>query len=157
MISGKRRIPLVYSNQKAKDPIYFKYVPDKLRIIKFGCLCPPPIPLIPEYVLVSGTNGVNPGSGNFTIILSGAVDPGTLLPIYVLQFSNTFKNSSDATSFLNNMSTATSISLIKDVSNFYNFTRLTSTNNGSYWSFNTVVTSLSGGFNFGDTVTLTYS
>jgi hypothetical protein len=44
MISGNRRIPLVYSNEKDKDPTYFKYVPGNLRVIKFGCVCPPPPP-----------------------------------------------------------------------------------------------------------------
>jgi hypothetical protein len=33
---------LVHSNSKAKEPQYFRYVPEKLRVVKFGCLCPPP-------------------------------------------------------------------------------------------------------------------
>ncbi len=42
MISGNRRIPLAYSNQKAKEPIFMKYVPASQRTVKIGCVCPPP-------------------------------------------------------------------------------------------------------------------
>ncbi len=65
MISGNRRIPLIHSNTtKSKEPQYFKYVPDKLRVVKFGCLCPPP-PIPPSPVDVVGV-----GTGENTLLYS---------------------------------------------------------------------------------------
>jgi len=155
MISGNRRIPLVYSNQKAKDPVYMKYVPSQNRVIKFGCLCPL-TPVIPQYNVVIRSIGVDPGTTNMSVTISGSTDPITSLPIYVLQFSNTFKNFSSASNFLLGMSTSTTITVTKDSNNYYSFTLLSSTNNGSYWSFNTIVSSFLGGFGPGDTITVTY-
>lgn len=55
MISGNRRIPLVYSNQKSKEPQYFRYVPEKLQVIKFSCICTP----IPPVNVVGVGTGAN--------------------------------------------------------------------------------------------------
>ena len=43
IISGKRRVPLVYNSQKGKEQQFFKYVPSSLRVIKLGCDCVPSI------------------------------------------------------------------------------------------------------------------
>lgn len=61
MISGNRRIPLIYSNQKEKEPQHFRYVPEKLRVVKLRCLCPPYVPPV---------NVVGVGSGANTLLYS---------------------------------------------------------------------------------------
>lgn len=61
IISGKRRIPLVYNSQKGKEQQFFKYVPSSLRVIKLGCDCPP---------LISDTFVLGIGSGTNTLLYS---------------------------------------------------------------------------------------
>lgn len=56
MISGNRRIPLIHSNSKSKEPQYFKYVPNKLRVVKFGCLCQPPTDPVTVVGVGTGAN-----------------------------------------------------------------------------------------------------
>jgi len=68
MISGNRRVPLVHSTEKAKEPQYFKYVPDKLRVVKFGCICPPPPPTPPPPQ--GPVNVVGVGTGDNTLLYS---------------------------------------------------------------------------------------
>ena len=58
MISGNRRIPVVHSSNKEKQQIFFRYVPEKLRVIKIGCDCLPSV------------NVVGVGSGANTLLYS---------------------------------------------------------------------------------------
>ena len=145
--------PKVVSSSKEKPGPTYKYDPVSKRMVLISCCQVSDI----EYTVINGTNGVDPGAGNCTLKLSGTVDPGTGLSIYILQFSTTYKNSRSASNFLSNMASSITITISKDSNNFYKFTRLSSTNNTSYWSFNAVVDSFSGGINFGDGIKLTYT
>lgn len=104
-----------------------------------------------QFVRVSGTVGVNPGSGNFS---SNITSP----PTVVVQFNKTDKNSLNASSYLSALaSTATTFTITKDLSNYSVFTLVSSTDSVTYWIFTSTISSFLGIVNVGDTVTLSYT
>lgn len=50
-----RKIPIIWSSSKEKDPIYFRYAPQYLRLVKLY----PPVPIIPTPLVVGVGNGTN--------------------------------------------------------------------------------------------------
>jgi hypothetical protein len=103
-----------------------------------------------KFTRVSGSIGVDPGSGNFTSNISP--------PNIVLQFNKTDKNSNDASSYLSTISgIATTLTITKDSSNYSIFNISGSTDFGTYWSFSCTISSFLGIVNVGDTVVLTYT
>lgn len=104
-----------------------------------------------QYILVSGSIGTNPGSGNFSTTV-------TTPPNVVLQFNKTDKNSLDASSYLSTISgSANTLIVTKDLSNYSIFSITGSTDLGAYWSFSCAIVSFLGIVNTGDTVTVSYS
>jgi ligand-binding sensor protein len=117
---------------------FYKYVPALLNF---------------EFVNVSGSLGVDPGSGNFSGI-------PVSFPTVVLQFNKTDANSIDAADFLQSLYYSTLLSaarIEKDSNNYSNFIINSSTDSGTYRSFNCTVTSFAGIVLPGDTVKLKYT
>lgn len=150
-----RKVPLVWSSSKEKVQTLTRFDPTIGRVVNTACPCvvsaEQPTPAISyEFIRISGTVGVNPGSGKFTSNLSP--------PNVILQFNKTDKNLLDASSYLSTISgSATTLTTTKDPSNYSVFTINSSTDSGTFWSFNCTISSSSGIVNFGDTITLTYS
>ena len=151
-----RKIPLVWKGQKDSDQTYFKYDPATRSVVQIGCGCitsqpTPPPPTNFQFIRVSGSQGVDPGSGNFALIL---INPA--LPL-ILQLNITDANSQNAASWLSTeIANCTHIKIQKDLYNYVVLNRLTSTDNTMYWEFNCTVFSSAGIVNLGDTVTITY-
>lgn len=81
MISGNRRIPLVYSSKKEKEPIFYKYSPviqKLLKITKGQTVTPASTGLEPyDWMLIDNTNEVWVADNN----LSNLRSTGTTIPI----------------------------------------------------------------------------
>lgn len=158
MISGNRRIPLVYSNQKAKDPIFFRYMPDKLRIIKFGCVCSQPTPPAPiptevfyRYYLAFLDDPNISGRLNYATIIFDT-------PISI-KISVTDINGVDQTQFLQQMSTATTITLRSVITptTYYNLTITSFTSDSAYWTYYYTLLSSFGSLIDDEQIKITYS
>lgn len=151
---ARRKIPLVWKGQKESEQRLFKYNHATQRVVQVGCDCPPtvtpPPPTQPfQYVRVAGSG--DPGTGNFSIV-------PIVLPTVSLTLSITDTNSQDASTWLSTeIATSNNIKIEKDLSNYVILTRLSSTNNTTYWQFNCTIFFSSGIVNLGDTVTITYN
>ena len=152
MISGNRRIPLVYSGEKGKDPVYFKYVPDKLRVIRFGCICPPvittPVPTEATYYY-NFTGNITPGTGFALVISTGTT----------VRINNIDSSGNNQTLFLTALSTASTITFtsIAAPTTFFNFSVNSAINQGSYWEYSVTLLTSNGLFSPPELVKITYA
>ena len=149
MISGKRRIPLVYSNQKAKDPIFYRYIPQQLRLVKFGYSIPVSVPILNEvfYRYFVGESG---RAKYATIIYKDPIS---------IKISVTDINGVDQTQFLQQMSTATTITLrsVTTSSNYMNLTIKSFTSTPFYWTYEYILGLNNGLLNDNEQIKITYS
>ena len=152
MISGNRRIPLVYSNQKAKDPVYMKYSPGSSRTVRIACICIPPIPpVVPTEATYyyDFTGDTTPSSGYVFVI-----SPGTKIRINV-----TDSSLNNQSLFLNQLSLSTTIVItsIATPSTHLTFSVSSGTNQGSYWEYIVTLASSNGALSPPELVKITYS
>lgn len=150
MISGNRRVPLVYGSSK-KTPSY-SYNPAMSTAIRVCFRCPP-APQVnnqPIFQAVSATPG-DPGSGNLTIQLISYPTVELRVSIYNIYSVN-------ISTFLSAMATATTINIQKigDPSQFANLTRNSATNNTTYWAYGATIAGGSGTVSPGDYVITSY-
>lgn len=79
-----RKIPIVWSNPKAKDQKYSKYDPASGRVVQFGCNCAPPpsppVPPLPESIVLEYLS-----TGNFTYLIPPLPDIYKWTVTYELQ------------------------------------------------------------------------
>jgi hypothetical protein len=105
-----------------------------------------------EFVNVLGSLGVDPGSGNFSGI-------AVSFPTVVLQINKTDTNSINAADFLQSLYYSPILSaarIEKDGSNYANFIINSTTDSGTYRSFNCTAASFAGVVGPGDTIKLKY-
>jgi photosystem II stability/assembly factor-like uncharacterized protein len=105
MISGNRRIPLVYSNSKAKDPILMKYSPGRLSLVKIGCNYSAvlPIGMLENLDLSSLTFQ----GGTITWTFTGDTKSVIFLTVYESSTTPIGTSGTLVTTFSNNVSTGT--------------------------------------------------
>ena len=153
MISGNRRIPLVYNSSK-KTPGY-AYNAMLSRPIRIGCLtCPPASAQAnnsPVFQVVTATPG-NPGNGNLTIELFS-------FPTVELRVNINNIYSANVSSFLSAMASATTITIQKNDNPaiFATLTKTSATNNTLYWSYGASISGGVGVISAGDYVLISYS
>lgn len=152
MISGNRRIPLVYSNQKAKDPVYMKYSPGSSRTVRIACICTPPAlpPPLPTEVF-------------YRYYFNGSAQVKYATIIYVdpvsIKISVTDTYGVDQTLFLQAMSTATTMTLTSVItpSITWNLTINSTTNDSNYWTYYYTLASYTGVLTDDEQIKITYS
>lgn len=156
MISGNRRIPLVYSNQKAKEQITYRYSPVIKGILRVNC-CPPvpiPPPVNTDPVFLSVTATGDPGSGNWAPeFISFPTNISLLISIY-----NVY--SQDVSPFLNALKTANTITITKVGNPSINATFnniIGAVNLTTYWKYSVSASVLNGNIVPGDTVIFSYT
>jgi hypothetical protein len=157
-LSRNYKVPVVYGNPSGKIKTVYRWDPASRRTIPVQCLscyAPAPAPAPPptidyQYVYISGSVGVDPGAGNFSANV-------TVFPTVVLQFNKTDKNAQDATSFLNQITTASTIVITKDPSNYSTATINSFVIFPTYYQFTCTVGPFAGVVSPGDTVTITYT
>ncbi len=150
MISGKRRIPLVYSNQKAKDPIFYRYIPQQLRLVKFGYSIPVTIPIPTEVFYRYFFGGITGRTKYATIIFETPIS---------IKISVTDINDVDQTNFLQKMSTATTITLtsVTNPTIYYNLTITSFTSTSFYWTYYYTLGTYNGSLVDDEQIKITYS
>jgi hypothetical protein len=149
IISGNRRIPIVYSSQKAKDQQFFKYVPEKLRVIKLSCICIPPTPPVTSAFYFYNFTNIAPPGPNYAIARSL-----TLIQINIIDSNNT-----NQSTFLNTLSTASTITYTSNTSpsNYITFTVTSASNQTSYWSYNVTILNSNGSLSSNELIKITYA
>jgi hypothetical protein len=156
-LSRNFKVPVVYSNTNAKVKTVYRWDPASKRLIPVQCIsCPaapaPPPPINNNIFKYQGTLSSDPGNGNFYI--SG------IFPNNVVHLSTTDLDGDNVTTWLSTqLAFATTITLTKngDPSVFLIANRLSSTNNGTYWSFGLLITSFGGVGGLGDDFIITYT
>lgn len=148
------KVPLVFGGQWKDHQTFQKWDPISKRLITVNCTCavPAPAPAPPEppafYQFVRVASGGDPGFGNFSITPAS-------FPNVNLDVSTSDKNNQDATNLLITLSTATTIKVEKNPSNYVLLTRLSFTDNGVYWEYFCSILSSVGTVATGDTVVIT--
>ena len=150
------KVPLVFGGQWKDHQTFQKWDPISKRLITVNCTCavpaPAPAPAPPEppafYQFVRVASSGDPGFGNFSII------PESFPNVY-LNVSTSDKNDQDTTNLLITLSTATTIKVEKNPSNYVLLTRLSFTDNGVYWDYLCSILSSVGTVATGDTVVIT--
>ncbi len=155
-LSRNYKVPVVYGNSSKIKTVY-RWDPASKRTIPVQCLscASPNLNVTPpvvsyQYIYVSGSVGIDPGVGNFSANV-------TVFPTVVLQFNKTDKNAQDATSFLNQITTASTIVITKDPSNYSTAIINSFVIFPTYYQFTCTVGPFVGVVTPGDTVTITYT
>ena len=142
------KVPLVYGGEWKNSQTFQKWDPISKRLVQVNC-CSVPVATNNGSVgfqFFQVTGGGDPNSGNFAIVPIS-------LPNVTLTISTTDKNGQNVTTWLSTgVANSTYIKIEKDLSNYVVLTRLSSTNNTTYWEFNCNIFSSAGIVNNGDTV-----
>jgi len=152
IISGNRRVPLVYGSSKKTPNYRYNYgLPSATRI---GCNCfvkitPTPPPTTSATYLYNFTGNIPPGSAFATVIA-----PGNKLRINIIDIFN-----NNQTSFLTSLSSATTITFtsFNTPSNFINFTVSSYLSSPLYWEYNVTIGTFNGALVANEKIIITYS
>jgi len=157
-LSRNYKVPIVYGSPSAKIKTVYRWDPASKRTIPVQCLtcyAPAPAPAPPtnnNIFKYQGTLSSDPGSGNCYI--SG------IFPNNVIHLSTIDLDGDNVSTWLSTqLAVATTITLTKngDPTVFFIANRLSSTNNGTSWSFGVVITSTGAIGALGDDFIITYT
>ena len=157
-LSRNFKVPVVYGSSTGKIKTVYRWDPASKRLVPVQCFscaaAPAPAPpLVNNNIFkYQGTLSSDPGSGNCYI--SG------IFPNNVLHLSIIDLDGDNVSAWLSGqLATATTITITKngDPSVFFIANRVSSTNNGTYWSFGLLITSFGGIGAIGDDFIITYT
>ena len=147
MISGNRRVPLVYGSSK-KAPSY-SYNPAMSRSVRVCFRCPTIIPPTSATYLYNFTSDIPPGPSFATVIA-----PGNRLRINIIDLFN-----SNQTTFLTMLSSATTITYtsFNTPANFISFTVNSYSSSPLYWEYNVTLGTFNGSLSANEKIIITYN